>query len=297
MTAGAPLREQALAFGCGGEPLVGIVSSPAGGAVSELALVVVVGGPQVRCGSHRQFTTLCRAAAAAGVTALRFDVRGMGDSGGALRSFEQLGEDIGAAIDALQRQCPGVRRVALWGLCDGASASLLYLHHRPDPRVAGLVLLNPWVRSAETLARAHVKHYYWNRLRQPEFWRKLLGGGVALKALRELLANLRTARSSAAPAKAGAAEALPFQARMLRASEAFSGRQLLVLSGQDYTAKEFVEAVAHEPRWQAVLARPGSTRLDLPEADHTFSARDDEAAVAAATLQWLAQAAHEGAPR
>lgn len=288
-------REQALSFACQGEQLVGVLSLPpvAAAPASDLALVVVVGGPQVRAGSHRQFTQLCRHVAAAGVPALRFDVRGMGDSSGALRSFEHIGDDITAALDALQAQLPGVKRVVLWGLCDGASAALMHQHEHADPRVAGLVLLNPWVRSAQTLARAHVKHYYWNRLRQGEFWRKLIGGGVALKALRDLAANVRAARGGSSPAARGH-ESLPFQERMLRGAEGLAGPALWVLSGQDYTAKEFVELAAQAPRWQAVLQRPGSRRLDMAEADHTFSTRRDEDALAIATVGWL-QALRGGA--
>ena len=281
------VRDEALAFDCQGERLVGIVSKPAQ-AVSDLGLLVVVGGPQVRTGSHRQFTQLCRAVAAAGVPALRFDVRGMGDSSGAPRTFEHIGDDIVAAIAALQAHSPGVKRVVLWGLCDGASAALMHLQATVDPRVAGLVLLNPWVRSAQTLARAHVKHYYWNRLRQPEFWRKLLGGGVALKAARDLLGNVRAARGAGSNTHGAEATAdMPFQQRMLAGAEGFAGPTLWVLSGQDYTAKEFVELVAAQARWQAVLRRGRAERMDMAEADHTFSTRADEDALAAATLRWL----------
>lgn len=284
-------HEEALAFDCQGEQLVGVVSLPAEPApdtTTDLALLVVVGGPQVRAGSHRQFTQLCRAVAAAGVPALRFDVRGMGDSTGPLHSFEHIGDDISAALGALQARLPGVKRVVLWGLCDGASAALMHVHSHRDARVAGLVLLNPWVRSAQTLARAHVKHYYWNRLRQGEFWRKLLGGGVAIKALRDLAGNLRAARVTAAPAAAGHEAALPFQERMLRGAEGFAGPVLWVLSGQDYTAKEFVELVAAQERWQTVLARAGAQRLDIETADHTFSATSEHRALVGATGRWMA---------
>ena len=98
---------------------------------------------------------MARALAAAGYPVLRFDVRGMGDSSGPLHDFLDQTPDVAAAIEALCREA-GVQRVMLWGLCDGASAALLYLHERPDPRVAGLCLLNPWVRSAQSLARTQV---------------------------------------------------------------------------------------------------------------------------------------------
>jgi uncharacterized protein len=292
----ARVHESALSFACEGEQLVGVLSRPLETA-SDLALLVVVGGPQVRAGSHRQFTTLCRAVAAAGVPAMRFDARGMGDSSGPLHTFEQIGPDIGAALDALQARLPEVRRVVLWGLCDGASAALMHAcdrmaHGQPDSRVAGLVLINPWVRSTQTLARAHVKHYYWNRLRQGGFWAKLLRGGVALQAARDLMDNLRRMRraAAAAPRAAGRAVALPFQERMLHGAESFDGPVLWALSGRDYTAKEFKELVSMNERWQAVLDRASATRLDMAEADHTFSSRRDEQSLTAATVKWLRDA-------
>jgi alpha/beta superfamily hydrolase len=90
-------------------------------------VLVVVGGPQYRVGSHRQFLLLSRRLASEGYPVMRFDYRGMGDGGGAMRSFEDVSADIGAAIEAFQRRCPSVRRIVLWGLCDAASAALLYV--------------------------------------------------------------------------------------------------------------------------------------------------------------------------
>ena len=275
--------ERALLFACGGETLVGMLSVPA--RPRETALLVVVGGPQYRAGSHRQFVLLARRLAAEGYAALRFDCRGMGDSSGDARDFESVSDDIGAAVDALLDACPGVRRVVLWGLCDGASASLLYLHDTADRRIAGLCLINPWVRSQASLARTHVKHYYAQRLRQPEFWRKLLTGGVAGQALQGLLANLRLAGRSPAPAAAAAAE--PFQTRMARAWGDFRGAILLVLSGDDYTAREFGEYVAADPAWRGRLQRQGVERCDVAGADHTFSDTAMRQAAESATVAWL----------
>ncbi len=227
------MKESVLGFDCAGECLVGILAEPAQ-ALHDLGVIVIVGGPQYRAGSHRQFTLLARHLAAGGFPTLRFDYRSMGDSPGEPRDFLAVEADIAAAIDALLAARPALKRVVLWGLCDAASAALLYLDARPDPRVAGLVLANPWVRSAASLAKTHVKHYYWQRLRQPEFWRKLLGGGVGLAALRSLGGNLRLARATAPAAKLGS-----FQDRMAAGLARHTGGTLLLLSGADYTAKEF----------------------------------------------------------
>ncbi|HEY0584958.1 MAG TPA: hydrolase 1, exosortase A system-associated, partial [Pseudoduganella sp.] len=166
------LDECALAFDCEGETLVGILSPAA--TAARRGVLVIVGGPQYRAGSHRQFALLARQLAAQGIPALRFDYRGLGDSSGAARTFEHVAADIRSAIDAFQAAVPGLQEVVLWGLCDAAAAALFY--GRRDPRVTGLVLLNPWARSAAGLARSTLKHYYWARLRDPALWRKLARG-------------------------------------------------------------------------------------------------------------------------
>ena len=197
------VTERALNFSCQGQHLVGVVSLPA--APRRVGMLIVVGGPQYRAGSHRQFVQLARRVAAEGHAVLRFDCRGMGDSGGEQRSFEDISPDIAAAVQALLQAAPAVQQVVLWGLCDGASAALLYLGDSArDPRVTGLCLVNPWLRSQATLARTHVKHYYTQRLRQPEFWAKLLRGGVAWQALCGLARSLRLAAAGAKPTNTSA---------------------------------------------------------------------------------------------
>ena len=225
--------ELPIGFECAGARLQGVLCRPERAA--QTGVVIVVGGPQYRAGSHRQFVSLARSLAAAGHAVLRFDVRGMGDSEGTPLGFEQIAPDIAAALDALQRELPSVRRAVLWGLCDGASAALLYLHENTDLRVAGLALANPWVRTHVSLARTHVKHYYLQRLREPAFWSKLLRGGVAWSALAGSLNSLRTAFASTSLPPAHAA----YPQRMASAWAAFGGPVLLILSEHDYTALEF----------------------------------------------------------
>ena len=287
MTAPA-VTERALGFGCEGDALVGVLHEPAAPA-SDIGVVVVVGGPQYRAGSHRQFVLLARALAGAGFAVLRFDYRGMGDSRGAARDFEHASADIGAAIDALRAGAPAVRRVVLWGLCDGASAALLYLDETRDPRVQGLCLLNPWVRSQASLARTQVRHYYTRRLTQRAFWAKLLTGGVGSGAWRGLMDSLHAQR--AARVDDGAS----FQQRMARAWAAFEGNILLVLSGDDLTAKEFADTARTDAAWARALHHPQLHRHDLHEADHTFSHDPWRRSVNELTARWL-QALTQPAP-
>lgn len=288
--AGAPGRrpvERALAFECDGEPLLGVLAVPA--VLQSVGVLVVVGGPQYRVGSHRQFVLLARTLAAAGYPVLRFDHRGMGDSGGEPPGFEMLDADVGAALDAFGAALPALRRFVIWGLCDGASAALLYAGRTRDSRLAGLCLVNPWTRSAETLARTQVKHYYARRVLEPAFWAKLFAGRVGAGALRELATSVRLvlrsrlrSRPDVDPAADGS-----YTDRMAHGWRRFPGSMLLVLSGDDYTAKEFLEFVAHDAAWHGALANPAVERTDVAGADHTFSTEADRRAVEAATLVWL----------
>jgi hypothetical protein len=71
--------EEATLFDCAGDTLLGILARPA--APADTA--VVVGGPQYRAGSRRQFVLMPRA--------------------------------LAAAIDALQQPLPCIKQVVLWG--------------------------------------------------------------------------------------------------------------------------------------------------------------------------------------
>ncbi len=278
--------EEAVFFACEGETLFGILAKP--DTPKDIGVVVIVGGPQYRAGSHRQFVLLSRALAAAGYAVLRFDFHGMGDSGGPPGDFETVSQDVAAAIDALHLLIPAMKHVALWGLCDGASAALLYCHERQDPRVAGLMLLNPWVRSEASQARTQVKHYYTQRLRQKEFWLKLIRGQVAAHAVSGLVSSLKRAFSSA-PRRATEHPHLTFQQKMAAAWRQFKGKILLILSGDDYTAKEFLEYAAADAAWSESLAKPGVSRHGLPNADHTFSTTESNCSMVQLTLRWLEQ--------
>jgi uncharacterized protein len=281
-------REQAIDFNCEGEQLAGIISGPVTTCpASGIGLLIVVGGPQYRVGSHRQFVLLARALAAQGHHCLRFDYRGMGDSSGPARSFENVSADIGAAIEALRSHHPELRKIVLWGLCDGASASLLYVADTGERAgIDGLCLLNPWVRTETSLAKTHLKHYYTDRLRQKEFWLKLLSGKVALGALAGLLRSVRTA-STAASRRSPEDRKEPFNLRMAQAWKRCSAPIQLILSGDDYTAKEFLEQVKAEAAWSGALTQANVTRELLPGADHTFSSDQDRLAVEARLMQWL----------
>ncbi len=162
------LNEIPVVFSCSGEQLLGVVHC--GIPEAKVGVVIVVGGPQYRVGSHRQFVLMARQLAAGGIPVLRFDYRGMGDSSGQQRNFEKVDQDIRVAIDCLMDKSSNIKHITLMGLCDAASAIMMYGER--DKRVNGLILINPWVQTEDWSGESRLRHYYFQRLLQMSFWRR-----------------------------------------------------------------------------------------------------------------------------
>lgn len=221
---------------------------------------------------------------------MRFDYRGMGDSGGGKAEFDSVSEDLRSAIDCFAENT-AIQKVILWGLCDGASASLIYGHC--DERVASQILLNPWVRSEETLAKTYVRHYYLRRLASLSFWKKLLSGRLFFgDTLLEFGGHLRKSMAPNKHAKnqahvVDAIEHQDFRANMLHGFKQFSGPICFLLSGSDLTALEFEEYTQRSVQWRAQMGRADVNVARLPGADHTFSRSEWRDEVVARSLEWI----------
>lgn len=277
------VKEQAVVFDCNGDRLVGVIHG-AGGA--KTGILVVVGGPQYRIGSHRQFLLLARYLAANGVPVMRFDYRGMGDSEGEAHTFEDVDDDIRAAIDVFFKNSPGLSSVVLWGLCDAASAALFYAH--TDPRIKGLVLLNPWVTTEAGEAKTVLKHYYIRRLFDKALWKKAFSGKFELrKSLASLLDVLIKSRSSNIGFGNGRDSYLSLPDRMFNGFSKFNGWVNVIISGEDLTAAEFNDLVKTSSHWKNILQEKGVQFHYLQDANHTFSSQEWRDEVADRTLHWV----------
>lgn len=274
-------RQQALLFRCRDCWLVGVLHLPERPErLVPRGVLIVTGGPQYRVGSHRQFVLLARHLADAGIPVLRFDYRGMGDSDGDVRAFTRVDDDLRAAIKQFFLELPAMNDIVLWGLCDGATAAAF--HAPQDARVAGLVLLNPWVRTERGLAQATISHYYAKRIFEREFWPKLAGGGFRLgQSLRSLLTLVTAARK-----RGGADAGLP--ARLHQSLSRFRGRILIILSGADLGAREFSALGEQHAEWRALLAETHVRQAVIPQANHTFGRKLWRDEVAALCTDWIA---------
>ena len=269
--------ERAITFTCQNNELLGIlheVDMPL-----DTAVLIVVGGPQYRVGSHRQFVQMSRALAKSGVNSLRFDYRGMGDSMGVKQDFENISHDIEMAVDALIESNKNITQVVIWGLCDAASAAMIYAHN--DIRIRALVMLNPWLRDTQSTGKTMVKHYYLQRLLSADFWRKLFSGNVnvcssigeAKGFVKDSMAENNTDTGS-------------YQSQMEQGANAFSGPICLILSGVDLTAKEFEQKAMDQEKWQSMFRKNTSIHR-IAAADHTFSSSQYKRQVEAITCEFV----------
>lgn len=282
-----PTREQPIVFECDGRRLLGIVHATD----STTGVLVIVGGPQYRVGSHRQFLLLARYLTANNVSVMRFDYRGMGDSEGDIRSFEDVTADIRAAVDAFFDACPELTSVVLWGLCDAASAAIFYAN--TDSRVDGMILLNPWVNTEAGEAKAYLRHYYFQRLFNKALWKKVLTAKFEFrKSLASLLERVNKSREVLVNVvKSDETEAvnntLPLPTRMHQGLDSFQGWVNVIISGDDLTAAEFEDMVKASKAWRRLLNQKKTKFHHVAAANHTFSRQVWRDEVAEQTLRWV----------
>ncbi len=67
----------------------------------------------------------------------------------------------------------------------------------------------------------------------------------------------------------------------------FKGRVLLIMSGNDLTAKEFSDLVSGSAAWKKLLAAPRVRQCELKDANHTFSQDIWRREVASRTAEWV----------
>lgn len=249
-----------LTFSCVGATLGATLD--AGGA--ETGLLCVTGGSQTRIGSHRMYERLTKSLAENGISSLRFDRRGVGDSAGDDPGFRGSGPDLAAAAVAFRAEAPALKRIIGFGLCDGATAIALY---GDAAGLDGLILVNPWLveaASGEPPAAA-VRAHYRQRLASWAGWKKLLTGAVDLRKLwRGLLRVLRGGDSTLAQDVAAALKRhrLPVELILAR------GDATAIAAESEWKSRAF-NGIAHEAR-------------TIETDSHTFARPGDEEALLAA---------------
>ncbi|MFK7975383.1 MAG: hydrolase 1, exosortase A system-associated [Halioglobus sp.] len=276
-------REEGTVFSCGDSRMLGITAIPAEPA--SIAVLFLVGGPQYRAGSHRQFTLLARNFAARGFASLRFDYPGMGDSYGQSVAFSTCDAEVEAAVEHLHASVPSAKHVVLWGLCDAASTAMMFAHRLPTVR--GGIFVNPWVHGGEYSPGFRLSHYYGPLLSDRQRWKRLLSGNVDIKPAIADTVKALSALLSFKRKNAPESSHVDFVDGMLRGCEAFKYEMLFMLSEKDLTAKEFMELSQQNKRWCEILKRNTTQTHKIAGADHTFSRSQWREEVASVALGWL----------
>jgi exosortase A-associated hydrolase 1 len=262
-----------LSFLCEGESLGATLEVGDG----PMGVLIVTGGTQTRIGSHRMFERLALRLAEARYSCLRFDRRGVGESSGEDPDFRGNASDIEAAAEALREQCPQLRTIIGFGLCDGATSLALF---GKQAGLSGLILVNPWFveAAANEPAAAAIKQHYRDRLLSLDGWKKLLSGSISYK---KLLKGLMKVSQGSAPGLAD------------EVREALISSKLpteLILARSDATA------IAAADAWKARIAPAlAHAHIQSIESDsHTFSRPGDMAQLEKACLASLARFCSSG---
>lgn len=150
------MTERVARFGDGGR-LIGIVTEPSaeGPLHASLGFIVLNVGMLHRVGPFRLGVALARRAAGLGVTSLRFDIAGLGDSlvpGEEGTKREQSVRDVRRAMDFMGER-HGVEQFVLWGLCTGADHA--HAAAVADERVCGVVCVEGYAY--------RTPRFYWHR--------------------------------------------------------------------------------------------------------------------------------------
>jgi uncharacterized protein len=187
-----------------GHRLFGVLHTPAGRPPGDLVMLLLSPGVKMRVGPQRLYLDIADAVLQLGISVLRFDFHGLGDSEGTLPEEQlrdvynhiEVGRYVNDTIDAMDwmQQTYGARRFLVSGLCGGAITGLLTGER--DSRVVGLLGLGITpvlaARSADTSRYMTVgqleasQQMYLKRLFNPRAWLRLLTFQADYKLIRKM---------------------------------------------------------------------------------------------------------------
>ena len=220
-------------------PLFGIANVPRHARKDLPAVLFLNTGAISHAGMSGMWPRMARRLAEGGMTSLRFDLSGFGDSPsrpGQLDPFinmvEALG-DVDAAIAWLQSK--GHSRITLVGFCWGAQLACNVAMR--DRRVTGMVMINPrrqfWRLEAPPVGAVRGMKGYLRLARDPARWRSVLSGGVSPRRVAEVATQLLQRTLEAQGARARRREAAPQAAARMVRSIAARGADAFVVQGFD----------------------------------------------------------------
>lgn len=264
------------------DSLVGILTQPEeekrnGGPV----VVLLSAGLLHRVGPFRLYISLARELARCGVSSLRFDLSGIGDSGPskvAAAIEERTLADIAAAYDYLQDN-HGVAQFVVGGLCSGADDA--FRAALADQRVVGSFQLDGLGYRTKRYYRGHVLKHYLPRLASSDKWKKLAAkigeknGEQQAVSIAGGEEDLHRLMPSQAEAKSGLAVM------------AERGQQsLLIYTGGASSYYNYPGQIYDN--FPELRACSTVNECFMPKSDHTFMLKGDREKVLAVLSEWYA---------
>jgi dienelactone hydrolase len=187
-----PTRRRPVRFGPS-QRLFGVLTEPVAAPVKRAPVLFLTGGVVPRTGVNRMYVVMATRLAELGHTVLRMDVSGICESPPAEGLAPNdphaatLLDDVRCAVSLLL-ETTGQSTLSILGLCSGAYAA--FQTALADPRVRGLVLLNPEVfhlkdgspKFSQT-EQSQAANHYRQALFNPASWKKLLSGKANVRYL------------------------------------------------------------------------------------------------------------------
>jgi hypothetical protein len=266
-----------------GETLLGVWSEPDSRPRLPASVITLHGWGGYRVGPHRFMVKLCRALAHAGVSSLRFDFRGRGDSTGGekLATLDTMIDDACRAVEFARRRAPQ-NAVTLWGLCSGGNVAIGAATLKDEVRNLVLLSTLPFVpdkKSAERVARAQAQAgNYFRKLFRPATWKKLFTGAVNFRAVKKAILGGRS------PSTGDAARDPKDSARdILAAFATYRGAAYFLYGGAD---REAAGAAEHFRAFTSAHGIP-ATFETVEGSNHDFYSLAWEEHVIHETIQWV----------
>jgi pimeloyl-ACP methyl ester carboxylesterase len=275
-------RERVVTFG-DNRGLVGIITLPTTPRPGTPRVVLLNSGVIHRVGANRLHVGFARALASVGLTTLRFDLSGIGDSDrrtdvGSLS--EAVAKDIGAATDVLRKDY-AAEKFILVGLCSGAYDA--YQTALADDRVIAAVMLDI---PGPFFGWRHVMYHIGSRLLRLRTYRN---------APRIFLRIVRSLTAQRPPKENGMAPELPQGVRPITPLDVMRAGldQLLARPVSLYFifTAGLENNYNHRSQFRHRFPRAAShprVRVDfLPDCDHTFTTGAARTRITAMVRDWV----------
>lgn len=270
----------------------------------EMAVIITNSGRVPHYGFGRFGVEFARRLAAEGVTSLRMDFAGLGDSLGPVGKENLVSAlfetdrtpDISAAIDALERL--GHRRIAIYGSCAGA----YHAFHAAlaDQRVGTLLLVNLplfiW-REGETVTFARQRTFpfshYLRMLTNQRGWSRLLRGefnsiGLLRGQLDQLCRRVLATPLQLLGLQLGRSSSESFASNAMATLSRRRTKTLFLFAPDEVGIHAFEQSFGPRGIWQRHFA--DVSMQIVPEFDHNLGRRSARRIAAALMVEFLSSA-------